>query len=142
MQLKEVMTRQVEEIGPDATIQDAARKMRTLDVGSLPVCKDGEVVGLITDRDIAIRAVAAGRDPNQTLVRDAMTERTFHCYEDQDVDVAVKLMEKEQIRRVPVFDRNERLAGIFSLGDLAERVGNDHLSGEALERISQPNIAH
>lgn len=142
MQLRDVMTRNIEEIAPEATLRDAADKMRSLDVGALPVCRDDKLVGMITDRDITVRAVAAGRDPNQAHVSDAMSGQLVYCYEDEDVRRAVQLMEERQVRRLPVFDRNQRLCGIISLGDLATRLRDDRLSGEALEQISEPRVPH
>lgn len=142
MQLQDVMTRNVEEISPDSTLKEAAQRMRSSDIGALPVCQNNQLVGIITDRDIAIRAVAEGGDPNRIFVREAMTPQPCFCYSDQDVHDAVQLMEDKQIRRLPVFDRNGRVCGIVSLGDIATRVCDERMSGEALEQISAPNIAH
>jgi CBS domain-containing protein len=142
MQLRDVMTRDIQEIPPEATLKKAAETMRSLDVGALPVCENNRVIGMLTDRDIAMRAVAEGRDPNQTKVRDAMTGQLVYCYEDDTVENAAKLMEEKQIRRLPVMDRNQRLCGIVSLGDLATRNRDDRLSGEVLERVSEPNVPH
>lgn len=140
MKLKDVMTCDIQDIEPDASLKRAAETMRSLDVGALPVCESNRLTGMITDRDIAIRAVADGRDPNQTKVRDAMSGPLYYCFEDEDVEKAVKLMEEKQIRRLPVLDRNHNLCGIVSLGDLATRMHDDRLSGEVLERVSEPNI--
>lgn len=142
MQLQDVMTHNVEEISPDATLKEAAQRMRSSDIGALPVCQNSQLVGIITDRDIAIRAVAEGGDPNGTFVREAMTPQPCFCYSDQNVEDAVHLMEEKQIRRLPVFDRNGRVCGIVSLGDIATRLRDERISGEALEQISTPNIAH
>ena len=142
MQLREVMTRHIEEIRPDANLKEAAEKMRSMDIGALPVCENDRLVGMLTDRDIAIRAVAEGRDPMQTCVRDAMSAGTVFCYEDDDVSEAARIMEQKQIRRLPVFNRQGRAVGIVSLGDLATRIGNDHLSGDVLEQVSQPAQHH
>jgi CBS domain-containing protein len=138
MQLKEVMTRDVEVIHPNASLAEAADKMGALDVGPLPVCDGYRLVGMITDRDIAVRATAAGRDPKTTRVRDAMTEDVVYGFEDQDVREAARIMEEKQIRRLVVLDRDKRLVGIVSLGDLATDAGDDRLSGEVLERVSEP----
>jgi CBS domain-containing protein len=142
MQLKDVMTRNVEDIPPQASLKEAAEKMRSLDVGALPVCENDKLVGMITDRDIAVRAVAEGQDPNRAKVRDAMTNQMFYCYEDEDVQKAAKLMEEKQIRRLPVFDRSQRVCGIVSLGDIATRTHDEHLSAEVLEQVSEPKIPH
>jgi CBS domain-containing protein len=142
MQLKDVMTRNVEDIPPQATLKQAAEKMRSLDIGALPVCENNKLVGMITDRDITVRAVAAGQDPNRAQVCDAMSSQLFFCYEDEDVRKAAELMEQKQIRRLPVFDRNQHLCGIVSLGDIATRIRDDQLSGEVLEQVSEPKIQH
>jgi CBS domain-containing protein len=113
--------------------------MRDLDVGSLPVCGDQDrLVGMITDRDIVIRAVADGSDPNTTLVRDAMSPEIVCCFEDDEVAEAVHRMEERQIRRLPVLNHDKRLVGIVSLGDVAVRCRDDRLSGEALHHVSEP----
>jgi CBS domain-containing protein len=142
MLLRDVMTRGIKEIPANATIVEAAERMRSLDVGALPVCQNDKLVGVITDRDIAIRTVADGRDPKATAVSDAMSKSVVYCYEDDSVESAAKLMEEKQIRRLPVFDRNNRAVGIVSLGDLAVRNHDDRLSGEVLERISEPSQPH
>ena len=138
MKVKEVMTRDIEKIDADNYIKDAASMMRSMDVGALPVCENDKLVGIITDRDIAIRAVADGLDPSACTVREAMSNDVCWCYEDDDVEKAAQLMEQQQIRRLPVFDRSNRAVGIVSLGDLATRNGNDRLSGEVLQQVSEP----
>lgn len=136
MQLIDLMSRDVEVIRPDATLIEAARKMRQRDVGSLPVCDGRRLLGMITDRDIVVRALAQGRDPSRTRVHDVCTERVLYAREDDDVRDVARVMESEQIRRMPVVDRNKRLVGIVALGDLA--VEDEDLSGEVLEGVSQP----
>ena len=138
MQLKHVMTSNVEVIHPDASLQDAAKKMRELDVGSLPVCDGQRLVGTLTDRDITVRAVAEGRDPTATPVRGSMTPEVVYCFEDQAVEEAAKLMKQKQIRRLPVINRDKRLVGIVSLGDLAVDTGNERMAGETLSKVSEP----
>jgi CBS domain-containing protein len=138
MQLKDVMTRQVEVISPDASLEEAARKMDQLNVGPLPVCEDERLVGLVTDRDITVRATAAGKDPRTTPVREAMSQDVLYCFEDQDVREAAQIMERQQVRRLPVLDHSKRLVGIVSLGDLATDTRDDRLTGEVLERVSEP----
>jgi CBS domain-containing protein len=111
--------------------------MRQLDIGVLPVCDGDEVIGMITDRDMVIRAVAEARNPDVTRVREVMSPGTVFVYEDQDIEDAVRVMERHQIRRAPVLSRDKRLVGIISLGDIA--VGaSAPLSGEALKRVSLP----
>jgi CBS domain-containing protein len=139
MQVNEVMTQGVECARPTDSIADAAKKMRDLDVGSLPVCGENDrLVGMITDRDITVRATAAECDPCGTRVQDVMTPEVIYCFEDQEVGEAVQLIEENQIRRLVVLNDDKRLVGIVSLGDLAVKGGNDELSGEALEQVSEP----
>lgn len=138
MDVREVMTRQVECISPNTSLSEAARKMRDLDVGPMPVCEGDQVIGIITDRDIAIRAVAEGMDPNLTTASEIMTRGVSSCFEDQSVGEAASLMQDKQIRRLVVLNHDGQLVGIVSLGDLAVRSGDDERSGETLERISEP----
>ena len=137
MKVSEVMTRQVEVAGPDDTLQQAASRMAELDTGVLPVGENDRLVGMLTDRDIAIRAVAQGKGP-ETKVREAMTPEVRYCLEDEDLDEVVRNMGENKVRRLPVMSRDKRLVGIVSLGDLAVETGDDRLSGEVLERISEP----
>jgi CBS domain-containing protein len=138
MQLKDVMTRDVEVVHPNATLEEAAAKMDSLDIGPLPVCDGNRLVGMVTDRDITVRATAAGKDPRTTQVREVMTDNVVYCFDDDDTNEAARLMEEQQIRRLVVLDRDKRLVGIVSLGDLAVATQDDQLSGEVLERISEP----
>src|SRR5262245_28049990 len=138
MRVKDVMTAGVECVHPGDTLHQAASRMRELNIGALPVCGNQDrLVGMITDRDIAVRAVADGCGPDETKVSDCMTPEIVYCFEDQDVSEAANLMEERQIRRVAVLNQNKRLVGIVSLGDLAVK-GDGHLSCEALERVSEP----
>lgn len=137
MIVRDIMTRNVEVIHPDSVLQEAASKMKSLDVGSLPVCDNRRLIGVVTDRDIAIRAVASGSDPTTTKVTEAMTPELIYCYEDEDVKEAAKLMERYQIRRLPILNREKQLVGIVSLGDLAVETKN-RLSGQVLEEVSEP----
>jgi len=138
MQVKDVMTRGAQCIGPDATLQEAARKMKDLDVGPLPICDNDHLVGMLTDRDITVRAVAEGRDPRTAKVRDAMSEGVCYCFEDDDVSAAAQVVREKQVRRLVVLTSDKRLAGIVSLGDLAVETGDEHLAGKTLEHVSQP----
>jgi CBS domain-containing protein len=139
MMIRDIMSGGAECTKPSATLRDAARRMKDLDVGSLPVCGDNErLVGMITDRDIAIRAVAEGNDPDATAVRDVMTPGIIYCYEDDDVSDAAHKMEEFQVRRLVVLNRDKRLVGIVSLGDLAVDTHDDELAGHTLEAISEP----
>ncbi len=139
MQVKEVMTRGVECISPTASLEEAARKMRDLDVGPLPVCGDNDrLVGMITDRDITVRAIAEGQNPKTARVQDIMTPDITYCFDDQDVSEAAQIMKEHQVRRLVVLNRDKRLVGIISLGDLAVQARDEGLSSETLERISEP----
>src|SRR4051812_38615660 len=137
MLVKEIMTHNVEVVSPGDTLEQAARKMEVLDVGPLPVCEGHRVVGMITDRDITVRATAAGCDPKTTLVGDAMTQGITCCYEDQDVSEAARLMKEGQIRRLLVMNRAKDLVGIVSLGDLATEAGGQGQPGEVLKKVSE-----
>ncbi|HWO42419.1 MAG TPA: CBS domain-containing protein [Candidatus Eisenbacteria bacterium] len=142
MQIREIMTRGVEVIPPDASVRDAAAKMKELDVGALPVCDGQKLSGMVTDRDITVRAVAEGRDPSATKVSDVMSGDLAYCFEDDEVEDAAQVMEVKQIRRLPILNRDKQLVGIVSLGDISVRtVGAEEqdLAGEALEEISEPS---
>ena len=118
MQLKEFVNSQVETVKPSDTLQCAAEKMGELDVGSLPVCDNGQLVGVITDRDITIRAVAKGSDPATMTVREIMTPEVLWCFEDDDVEEAARIMQENQVRRILVLNEANELVGITSLGEL------------------------
>jgi CBS domain-containing protein len=136
MKVSELMTPEVEVIRPDDTLHTAAQMMADLDVGVLPIGENDRLVGIITDRDIAVRAVAKGCDPNKTTVRQAMSEHIRYCFEDEDTQEVGRKMGEWQIRRLPVLNRNKRLVGIVSLGDLAIG-GAGEESKEALKEISE-----
>jgi CBS domain-containing protein len=138
MRISERMTRDVELAAPTQTILDAARMMAELDVGALPVGEDDRLVGMVTDRDIVIRGVAAGRGID-TPIREVMTEEIKYCYEDQTLEEVTRNMGNVQIRRLPVLNREKRLVGIVSLGDIATSQESTEQTGEALEGISRPN---
>jgi CBS domain-containing protein len=135
--ISEVMTRGVEVIRPAETLQRAAQRMDELNVGALPVCDGATLVGMITDRDITVRATAAGLDPNETPVSDVMTEQTRWCTDEQSIDEVMRQMSDVQIRRLPVLNGAHELVGIVSLGDLAVRQSG-HIDG-ALRDISSPS---
>ena len=136
MQLKEFINYHVETIGPEDTLQQAAEKMRDFDVGSIPVCDGNHLIGMVTDRDITIRAAANGDDPTITIVSEVMTPDVVCCYENQTAEEAAALMQEHQIRRLFVLNENDELVGITSLGELATATGNRQLAGETLERVS------
>jgi CBS domain-containing protein len=142
MQIREVMTERAEVINSHAPVIEAAAKMRELDVGSLPVCDGERLEGLVTDRDIAVRLVAEGLDASMTKVNEIMTPSAIYCFDDQTLEEAASVMEAHQIRRLPILDRNKRLVGMLSLGDLAVRTHgseDQELADEALKDISEPS---
>ena len=138
MKINEILTPNPQCISPETTLTAAAQKMKSLDVGMLPICENDRLVGTLTDRDIAIRSVASGANPNTATVRDAMTREIVYCFDDEDVEDAADLMEQKQIRRLPVLSRSKRLVGIVSLGDLAVRTQRERMAGAILERVSGP----
>lgn len=135
--IAEVMTRDVEVVSPEESVQRAAQLMDELNVGALPVCRDERLVGMITDRDITIRATAAGMSPRQTKVIEVMSEQTRWCTEEQSVSEVMQQMGDVQIRRLPVLDAEHRIVGIVSLGDLAVRQREP--IGGTLREISVPS---
>jgi CBS domain-containing protein len=135
MKLKEIMSTEVEIVRSDASIQEAAEKMASLDVGALPVCEGSRLIGMLTDRDITVRATAAGRDPKTTLVSDCLSSEPVYGFEDQDLDEAQALMEQKQIRRLPVLSREKVLVGIVALADLATKVSAAK-AGQTTQAIS------
>jgi CBS domain-containing protein len=139
MQVSEIMTANVECARPDSSLLDAARKMKKLDIGSLPVCGDDDkLTGIVTDRDIVIRAVADGRDLEETKVRDIMTPDIIFCTDKHPVEHAARLMNQSQVRRLVVLNDQQRMVGILSLGDLAVDARDEQVAGDALEGISEP----
>ena len=137
MQAKDVMSPHVEVVRPDSSIAEAAKKMKTLDVGALPVCDGERLVGMITDRDITVEATAQSRDPNGTRVRDIMSPEIIYCFEDQDVEEAARMMQEKQIRLLPVLSRGKELVGIVALGDLATKTSHVKEAGSTLREVSQ-----
>ncbi len=140
MQVNEAMTSDVKIANPNQTIRDAARLMAQIDVGVLPVGENDRLVGMITDRDIAIRAVGADKGP-QTPIREAMSKEVLYCFEDDDLDDVMQNMADIKLRRLPVLDRDKRLVGILSLGDIALTEGAGS-AGSALCGISEPGGEH
>lgn len=141
MRVAEAMTRDVCIANPDQSLIDAAKMMAEEDCGVLPVGENDQLVGMITDRDIVIRALAQGKD-GQTRVRDIMTDDVKYCYEDDDIDDVARNMGDLQVRRLPVVNRDKRLCGIISLGDIAVSDNEIETAGEALSEISEPASEH
>ncbi|HEX6978954.1 MAG TPA: CBS domain-containing protein [Alphaproteobacteria bacterium] len=140
MKVRDVMSRDVNVANPDETIRQAAMMMARIDAGILPVGDNDRMVGMISDRDIAIRAVGQGKGPD-TKIREIMTAEVKYCYDDEDVSHVCENMAELQIRRLPVVNREKRLVGIISIGDIA-RHQSAKKTGEALEGISQPGGQH
>ena len=135
-QLKDVMTHKVHVISPDTTIGEAAKKMRDGDFGMLPVGEDDRMIGAISDRDIAVRAVAEGKGPN-TKVREVMSNGIAWAYEDDSLEKAAKIMSDRQVRRLPVVNHDKRLVGIVALGDFAVKSSEIQPASKALCEISK-----
>ena len=140
MKIKDVMTTSVECVRPETTLQEAAAKMKSLNVGSLPVCEGDRPIGIVTDRDIVVRAIADGRDPRTARVPEAMTAEVVSVPETADVKEAARLMKDRQIRRIVVVDPNKRVVGIVSLGDIAVDTHDDKMSGDVLEKVSKDAV--
>ncbi len=137
MQIREIMTKDIETVGPADEILEAAGKMKTLNIGALPVSENGTVVGMLTDRDMVIRALAEQKDAGSMHVADIMSRDIVHCAPDAGIEDAAMLMEEKQVRRLLVLDGGSPV-GIVSLGDIAAKTGAEQLKGETLEAVSQP----
>src|SRR5919109_3489759 len=132
MQLRSIMSQEVEVICADATLQEAAQQMRASNIGAVPVCEGNRVVGILTERDLMTRAIAEGCDPKTTRVRQVMTPELITCFEDQESTAAIRLMQERQIRHLAVLSRDQRFVGIISLRDLAAPGREEELSGSAI----------
>jgi CBS domain-containing protein len=141
MKIQDIMTHNPHVCDPETPVSEVAAKMRDLEVGMLPVCDGGKLRGTVTDRDIVLRAVAEELDPTMTVADEVMTAKIIYCFEDEDLSRATELMERNQIRRLPVLDRSKQLVGIISLGDIAAKGKSDRQTGETLDAISQPPTA-
>ena len=140
MKVSKCMTRDVHLVSPTQTIRDAARMMAELDAGALPVQQDDRLVGMITDRDIAVRAVAQGKSPDSP-VRDVMSREVLYCFDDQEIEDVARNMGEVKVRRLPVVNRDKRLVGIISIGDLALKE-EQTLTGSTIARISKTGGNH
>ena len=135
MKIREIMTTNVECVSPDTGLHDLANKMKTLDVGFIPVCENDRLVGTVTDRDIVIRGLAGGKDIATAKARDIMTNQIFWCFEDQDIkEVATQMREKE-VRRMLILSSDKRLVGVVSIGDIAKVEEKE--SGKTLKDITE-----
>ncbi|MBE0536303.1 MAG: CBS domain-containing protein [Phycisphaerae bacterium] len=137
MKVKELMSAGVEMINSDASLAEAAELMRSRDKGVLPVCEADEIVGVITDRDIVIRAIAKGKDPSKTFVGEIMTPEAYYCFEEDDITDAARQMEDQAIRRLLVFNTDYEPVGMISLADFAVKSHDEHLTHEVLECVCE-----
>jgi CBS domain-containing protein len=140
MRVSDAMTRDVRVCTPGQSIREAAKTMAEIDAGSMPVGENDRLIGMITDRDIAVRAVAAGKGP-ETPVREVMSEHIHYCFEDEELDDVAQNMGDIRVRRLPVVNRQKRLVGIVSLGDVARTEGGETV-GDAVVGVSQRGGAH
>jgi CBS domain-containing protein len=140
MRVSDAMTRDVRVCTPGQSIREVAKTMAEIDAGSMPVGENDRLIGMITDRDIAVRAVAAGKGPD-TPVRDVMSEHIHYCFEDEELDDVAQNMGDIRVRRLPVVNREKRLVGIVSLGDVARTEGGETV-GDAVVGVSQRGGAH
>lgn len=138
MKTKEIMNPRPQTVSPQAPIQEAAAKMRDMNIGCLLVCDDDRLLGLVTDRDIVTRGVAANPDCTDLSVREVMTEGPIYCFEDQDVEEVARIMEVRSVRRIAVLNGNKRLVGLLSLDDVAQE---SFLAGEILSVVSNSKMA-
>lgn len=137
MQVKDIMSKKPDYISPDVTLKNVADEMLKRDIGFILIKENGQLLGAITDRDIIIRALANGKDPAKTLVKDVMTPNALFCYEDDDVQKAAQKMSDKQIRRLAVLDQNKQITGVISLGDIAVKGKNEQLTGQVLHEVCE-----
>ena len=135
MKVKEAMHNGVEWAAPQTPIPEIARRMRDLDIGAIPIGEDDRLVGMVTDRDIACRAVANGADLGTLTARDVMSKGIFYCRDSEELEDALRIMEQKQVRRLPVINDQKRMVGILSLGDIADATPHE-LSGEVVAAVS------
>ncbi len=134
-QIKDVMSANFKFMAPDAPISQVAQQMRDMDCGFMPLAENDKIVGMITDRDITIRAVAEGKNPAECTARECMTAKTFYCYDDQDIEEVCNNMGEIQVRRLPVVNREKRLVGVVSMGDLAQSASRPNV-GQTQQQIT------
>lgn len=130
MQVQEVMCKNVKVIQPDATLEEAAKLMQELECGYLPIGENDRLQGAVTDRDIVIRAIAEGKDPSSATVKEVMTGKIEFCFEEDNIEDAARQMKEKQIRRLVVLNKDKRLIGVLSIGDIARECGDKHMTGD------------
>jgi len=135
MKVKDMMHRGAEFVAPNATLQQIAKKMRDFDVGAIPVCDKDKPVGIVTDRDLAIRALANGKDPAKVEAREVMSQNVVFCRDSEEAEDALRIMEHNQVRRLPVLDEGDKLIGMVSLGDISHALSQE-MTGEVTRAVS------
>ena len=135
MKVENIMHKGVEWVSPDTSIVALARKMQQFDIGAIPVGENDRLIGMVTDRDVVIRGVADGKDPSKLTARDVMTKGVTYCRDNEEVDEAVRIMESERIRRLPVIDANKRMVGMISLGDMSH-AASKKIAAEVTRAVS------
>lgn len=135
MKVKDLMHRGAEFVAPNASLQQIAKKMRDFDVGAIPVCEKGKPVGIVTDRDITIRALANGKDASKVEAKDVMSRDLVFCRDSEEAEDAIRIMEDNQIRRLPVLDEAQKLVGMVSLGDISHALSRE-MAGEVTRAVS------
>jgi len=137
VKVRDIMTPIVQSVPPDTSVENAARIMRLHDIGLLPVGEGENILGVLTDRDIAIRVTAQGLDAKHTPVREVMSNRAHYCFEDEEIEDACFVMEDKKVRRLVVFDRSRILVGILSIDDVAVKARREKLSGHILSKLGK-----
>jgi len=135
MKVREIMTSNVECLGPESSLKEIAQEMKSLDVGFIPICENDRLVGTVTDRDIVIRHVADGRDVNTTQVREIMSREIIYAFEEDDVKTVAERMREKDVRRILILDENKRLVGVVSIGDISKV--EEKVSGKTLHDIAE-----
>ena len=135
MKVKDMMHKGAEYVAPNAKIQVIAKKMRDYDVGAIPVCEGGKTIGMVTDRDIAVRALANGKDLSKLEAKDVMSKNVIFCRDSEEAEDALRIMEDNKIRRLPVLNEAKKLVGMVSLGDISHALSQD-LTGEVTKAVS------
>lgn len=134
-QIKDVMSPNFKWMAPDSPVAQVAQQMRDMDCGFMPLAENDKMIGMVTDRDITVRAIAEGKDPANTPARDIMTPKTYYCFDDQDVEEVCNNMGEIQVRRLPVVNRDKRLVGVVSMGDLAQAASRTNV-GQTQQQIT------
>lgn len=136
--VKEIMTKNPDALSDDMTLEQAAAEMQKYDFGFIPIKHENKVIGVVTDRDLVVRCIAKGEDPKQTTLKDIMTEEVLFCHDDDDLSKAIKMMSDNQIHRLAVYDKQNNLCGVISMGDIARKNKDASLLGKLTEAIRQP----